>query len=111
MTNTKVDRKTCFSATFRKEPDQNGTDDTTTTAPTDKTDEDPMEPGAGKRQEDEPFYKKSWIWIIVCFISIAIALPTVVLTAVKYRQRPSDAAIIQQLPLIRVPRGKHEFPY
>ncbi|XP_068673358.1 uncharacterized protein [Montipora foliosa] len=58
--------------TFWKETDYNGTDDTTATLPTDDTDKDPIHEaaGAGKRQE------------------------------VKYRQRPSDAAILQRLPLI-----------
>ncbi|XP_068757802.1 uncharacterized protein [Montipora capricornis] len=94
--------------TLWKETDNSSTDDTTATLRTDDTDEDPTyeDPtGARKREEDEPFYKKSWIWIVVSVGFISIALPTVVLTAVKYRQTPSDPTVLQQLPLI--PRGKH----
>lgn len=89
--------------TFHEETDHSGTDDTTATLPTDDTDKDPthedpnMGQQAGKHQEDEPL--PLWIWIVVPF-SVFVVLPIVVLTAVKYRQRPPDAAILQRLPLI-----------
>ena len=81
---------TYFSATFSK--DNNDTRKVSTspfpTRDTGEEDDKGSEPEKTKTTEktDLPLYEKPWLWAIVAIPVIIIALPIVIVTAVRYRK-------------------------
>ena len=106
-------KRTYFSATLSK--DTNDTLKVSTTpfpVPSkEKEDDDGSEPEkTTQRTEttDLPVYEKPWLWAIVAFPLVIIALPIVIVTAVRYRQGNNERSHdpVEGHQLIRRSRGQ-----
>ena len=113
-------KRTYFSATLSK--DTNDTLKVSTSpfpVPHKETEDDggsePEKTTERSETTDLPVYEKPWLWAIVAFPVVIIALPIVIITAVRYRQGSNERShdpveegdqLIQRLRGQPRPRGE-----
>ena len=106
-------KPTYFSATLSK--DTNDTLKVSTSpfpVPHKETEDDggsePEKTTERSETTDLPVYEKPWLWAIVAFPVVIIALPIVIVTAVRYRQGSNEKSHdpVEDDQLIHRPRGQ-----